>query len=98
MEKCKLFAPLIEEAAEKKADLIVLPETLTYYGSGSTYADCAESVPGPSTDYFGTLAKKYGVHIVAGLLERERHLISVINVVLRPTPVPLKIWNSPKKW
>ena len=31
-EKCKLFAPLIAEAAKKKADFVVLPETLTFYG------------------------------------------------------------------
>ena len=32
-EKREQFAPFIAEAAEKKADLIVLPETLTYYGT-----------------------------------------------------------------
>ena len=53
---CRLFAPLILEAAEKEADLICLPECLTLYGNGLKYADVAESVPGPSTKYFGTLA------------------------------------------
>ena len=57
-EKREQFAPLIARAAEKKVDLVVLPETLTYYGTGLKYADCAEPVPGPSTDYFGRLAKK----------------------------------------
>src|SRR5688572_29365924 len=28
------FAPLIRDAARQKADLVVLPETLTYYGTG----------------------------------------------------------------
>ncbi|HRX77834.1 MAG TPA: nitrilase-related carbon-nitrogen hydrolase, partial [Pirellulaceae bacterium] len=71
-EKCESFVPLIAEAAAKRADLVVLPETLTYYGTGSTYAECAESIPGPSTKYFGQLAKKHDLHIVAGLLERDR--------------------------
>src|SRR5262249_34331420 len=45
------------------------PETLTYYGSGRSYADCAEPIPGPSTEYFGQLARKHNLYIVAGVLE-----------------------------
>lgn len=83
-EKCEQFAPLIAEAASKKVDLIVLPETLTYYNLKGTYADAAESIPGPSTDYFGQLAKKHNIHIVAGLLERDQHLIYNVAVLLGP--------------
>lgn len=44
-EKRKQFVPLIADAAGEGADLIVLPETLTYYGTGLTYADCAGRCP-----------------------------------------------------
>jgi predicted amidohydrolase len=81
---CRLFAPLIEEAAKKKADLVVLPETLTYYGLGKTPAEVAEPVPGPSTKYFGTLAKKYDMYIVAGLYERVEHLVYNVAVLIGP--------------
>jgi predicted amidohydrolase len=70
-DKPPQFAPLIAEAAKQKADLIVLPETLTYYGTGKRMDECAEPVPGPSTEYFGQLAKKHDLHIVAGLIERD---------------------------
>ncbi len=83
-EKRELFKPLIEEAAKKRADLVVLPECLTYYRTGLTYADCAEPVPGPSTDYFGKLAKKHKLHIVAGLFEREEHLVYNVAVLIGP--------------
>jgi predicted amidohydrolase len=83
-EKCEQFAPLIEEAAKQKADLVVLPETLTYYNAGKTFADVAEPIPGPSTDYFGKLAKKHEMYIVAGLVERDRHLIYNVAVLLGP--------------
>lgn len=83
-EKCRLFAPLIEEAAKQRADLVVLPETLTIYGTGSAYAECAEKIPGPSTDYFAQLAKKHDLHIVAGLLERDKHLIYNVAVLIGP--------------
>lgn len=70
-DKPRLFAPFIAEAAMQKADLVVLPETLTYYGVKKEMADCAEPVPGPSTEYFGTLARQHNLYIVAGLVERE---------------------------
>lgn len=74
-DNCRLFAPLIEEAARQKADLVVLGETLTYASTGLKMADAAEPVPGPSTEYFGTLARQHNLYIVAGLVERDRHLI-----------------------
>lgn len=70
-DKPPQFAPLIAEAARQKADLIVLPETLTYYGTGKRMDECAEPVPGPSTAYFGKLAREHDCYIVAGLIERD---------------------------
>ena len=84
MENCEQFAPLIEDAAKQRADLVVLPETLTFYGLGKSYADCAEPVPGPSTEYFGKLAKKHNLHVVAGLLERDQHLIYNVAALVGP--------------
>ena len=83
-EKRQLFAPLIADAAKQKADLVVLPETLTFFGTGLTFADCAEPVPGPSTEYFGKLAKQHDLYIVAGILERDKHLIYNVSVLLGP--------------
>ncbi|MHB8899421.1 MAG: carbon-nitrogen hydrolase family protein [Thermoguttaceae bacterium] len=83
-EKCEQFRPLIEEAARQKADLVVLPETLTFYARGESYADCAEKVPGPSTDYFAKLAQKHDLYIVAGLLEREGTLVYNVAVLVGP--------------
>src|SRR5262249_24561440 len=74
-EKCRLYAPFIEDAARQRADLVVLGETVTVCGSGLSYAEAAEPIPGPSTDDFGTLAKQHHLYIVAGLMERDRHLI-----------------------
>ncbi len=84
MDNCRLFAPFIAEASRQRADLVVLPETLTYYGLGKSYADCAEPVPGPATDYFGALAKEHGLYIVAGLLERDQHLLYNVAVLIGP--------------
>jgi len=83
-EKREQFAPLIAEAARQKADLVVLPETLTYYGTGLKFSDVAEPMPGPSTEYFGRLARKHDLYIVAGLVERDRHMIHNVAALIGP--------------
>jgi predicted amidohydrolase len=81
---CEEFAPLIADAARQKADVVVLGETVTYVGPGRTYEGCAEPIPGPSTKFFGELAKKHNLYIVVGLMERDRHLIYNVAVLLGP--------------
>ena len=76
LEKCELFEPLIADAAKRGANIVVLPECLTYYGRGLKYVDCSEAIPGGvSTEYFKKLAEKYNLYICAGLLERDGRLI-----------------------
>lgn len=78
------FAPLIAEAASNQADLIVLPETINYCGLDKTCAEVAETIPGPSTRYFASLAKRHNLYIVVGLFERAGHLIYNSAVLLGP--------------
>jgi predicted amidohydrolase len=75
MDNCRSYEPLIAEAARQKADLVVLGETLTYFGLRRRFEEVAEPIPGPSTEYFGQLAKEHNLYLVPGLVERERHLI-----------------------
>lgn len=82
-ERRAAFAPLIAEAARQKADLVVLPETLTYDG-GAKYTDVAESVPGPSTEFFGKLAREHGLYLTPGLIERDGPLIYNVAVLIGP--------------
>ncbi len=83
-DKPPQFAALIAEAGKQKADLVVLPETLTYYGTGKKMDECAETIPGPSTEYFGKLAKQHDLYIVAGLVERDGKAIYNTSALLGP--------------
>lgn len=83
-DNCRMYEPLIAEAAKQKADLVVLGETLTYPGLHKPYAELAESIPGPSTQYFGELAKRHNLYIVAGLIERAGHLVYNTAALLGP--------------
>lgn len=71
----RMFAPLLAEAARHRADLVVLGETLTYAGTGLAFEKVAEPVPGPSTTYFGELARQHDLYIVVPVVERDGHLI-----------------------
>jgi predicted amidohydrolase len=84
MDSCRQFAPLVAEAARQKADLVVLPETITATGNGWSYERAAEPIPGPATDYFGALARQHSLHLVAGLVEREGQLIYNAAVLIGP--------------
>lgn len=79
------YAPLIAEAAKQKADLVVLGETLTFVNTGKSYLDCAERIPGPSTEFFGALAQEHNLYLVVGLLERQGRLVYNVAVLLGPT-------------
>jgi predicted amidohydrolase len=83
-DNCRMYEPLIAEAARQKADLVVLGETLTFVNLGKKYHEVAEPIPGPSTDYFGKLAKKYNLYIVPGLLERDGRLVYNVAVLIGP--------------
>ncbi|MBL8829832.1 MAG: carbon-nitrogen hydrolase family protein, partial [Planctomycetaceae bacterium] len=84
LDNCRMFAPLIADAVKQRADLVVLGETITYVGLGKTYAELAEPIPGPSTEYFGSLAKQHNLYIVVGLLERAEHLVYNVAVLVAP--------------
>jgi len=84
-ENCREFEPLIAEAARQRADLVVLGETITLVGPRRPkYEEIAEPIPGPSTEYFGSLAKGHDLHLVVGLYERDEHLIYNVAVLLGP--------------
>lgn len=74
-QNCEEFAPLLEKAAQETADLVVLGETVPSAGVPGAPHELAESIPGPSTDYFCGLAKQYSLHLVFSLYERDGRVV-----------------------
>lgn len=61
-----------EAAAAAGALLIVLPEVFAWRGPQKMEPSVAEPVPGPTSTYISELARRLGVHILAGsILERS---------------------------
>ncbi|HUR53363.1 MAG TPA: carbon-nitrogen hydrolase family protein [Gemmataceae bacterium] len=81
---CEEFAPLVAEAAKRRADLVVLGETVHYVGVGKKPHEVAEPVPGPSTRYFGELAKAHALHVVVSLYERDGRAVYNVAVLIGP--------------
>lgn len=72
---CKRLSENIKQLAQQGAELIVLQElhNSLYFCQVEDVNnfDLAEPIPGPSTEWYGTLAKEYGAVIVTSLFERR---------------------------
>lgn len=67
----EVFGDFAKEAGLQGADIVCLPEGITLVGTGKNYVEVAESIPGPTTEYLGRIAKEQAMYIVAGILERD---------------------------
>ena len=69
------LADEVANAARRGAELVVLPElhNTPYFCQTETVAgfDCAETIPGPSTEFYGEMARRCGVVLVISLFERR---------------------------
>ncbi len=75
MENLQQFSTLIAKAGAQKADIVCLPEALTMVGTKENYVSASEPIPGPSTEFLGSVAAKHNLYIVAGLLEKEGDVV-----------------------
>jgi predicted amidohydrolase len=70
-ENVRQFMELIDRAVPEKTDVILLPEGMTVVGTGKSDVDVAESLPGPTSEHLGEMARRRNSYIVAGIYERE---------------------------
>ena len=74
-ESVEQFCRIVEDSAAQKPDIICLPEGISIVGTGKSYAEVSEAVPGPTTRRLGVLAQKVHAYIVAGIYERAGTLV-----------------------
>ena len=75
-EKLDHILPLIEQAAKEGSKIIMPGELCTsdyekFYTKDVALFEEAETIPGPTTEAVGALAKKYGVYVVFPMFERK---------------------------
>jgi len=79
------FTEFIAQAAAEKADIVCLPEAITMVGTRMDYVTASEPVPGPTTRFLGDIARKHGLYIVAGILERQGNTVYNTAVLINRT-------------
>ena len=70
-ESVEQFLRTVDQRVNGRADLILLPEGITIIGTGKSYVEVAETVPGPTTEKLGALARRHKAWVAAGIYERD---------------------------
>jgi predicted amidohydrolase len=65
------FLAAAAATAPAKSDVILLPEGITFVGTGKKFEQVAEKIPGPTTARLGAFARKRRSYVAAGIYERE---------------------------
>ena len=81
-ENLDQFAKFVDQAGCAGADIVCLPEGITVVGTGKSYVDVSEPIPGPSTAFLGQVAKRNQVYVVAGIYERDNDVVYNTAVLL----------------
>jgi len=76
---------LLLEAAERGAELAVLPELFTYLGRRRKHREVAEGIPGPISELLARIARQRHLHVVGGsyleaVSEQERFFNTCIAI------------------
>jgi len=78
------YAAKIADAVALGAEIMCLPEGMTSIGTGLSSVGASEPVPGPSTDYLGTIAQLHGIYIVGDVFERVGEAVYNTAVLIDP--------------
>jgi predicted amidohydrolase len=70
-ESVEQFLRTVDQRMNGRADLILLPEGITIIGTGKSYVEVAETVPGATTEKLGALARRHKAWVAAGIYERD---------------------------
>lgn len=74
-ESVTQFVKAVDHAITAKTDVILLPEGITVIGTGKSYVDVSETVPGPTSATLGEMARRHSSYVVAGIYEREGEIV-----------------------
>ncbi len=82
-ENIKRIEKMLLKAARGESDLVIFPElSVTGYLLKDLVYTLAEEIPGPSTAKLESLARDYGIYIIAGMPERSKDYLIYNSAVL----------------
>ena len=74
-ESVRQFLEAGDRLAPAGTDVILFPEGITVVGTGKSYAEVSETIPGPTTARLAELARKKHAYVAAGIYEREGSVV-----------------------
>ncbi len=74
-ESVSQFIAAIGKSVPANTDVILLPEGISIVGTPKTIVEVAETIPGPTTKALSAVARARKAYIVAGIYEREGHVM-----------------------
>ena len=106
-ESVEEFCRIAKEAVMKgneKPDIICMPEGITVVGTGKSYHDVVEMLPGPTSKRLGLLADELDSYVVAGIYENDRGVLYNTAILVgrdgkivgkyRKTHLPREEWEA----
>lgn len=107
LESVEEFCRVAKDAVMKESaqpDIICMPEGITVVGTGKSYYEVGESLPGPTSERLGKCAKELNSYIVAGIYEKEGDVLYNTAVLMgrdgklvgkyRKTHLPREEWEA----
>ena len=107
MASVEEFCQVAKDAVGKKRerpDIICMPEGITVVGTGKSYLEVGETIPGPTSKRIGALAKDLGSYVVAGVYEKEGDILYNTAILVgrdgklvgkyRKTHLPREEWEA----
>ena len=101
------FCRVAKDAVLKESarpDIICMPEGITVVGTGKSYYEVGETLPGPTSKRLGKLAKELNSYIVAGIYESEGDVLYNTAILMgrdgtmvgkyRKTHLPREEWEA----
>lgn len=88
---------LIDEAAARGAQLVVLPENVNFMGTEEERLRIAEPLTGPSFERLGAQAKRHRLHLIAGTLPEQgptRAKTYNTSVLFDPSGAPAAVYRK----
>ena len=74
-ESVSQFIAAIGKSVPANTDVILLPEGISIVGTPKTIFEASETIPGPTTKALGAVARARKSYIIAGIYEREGHVM-----------------------
>ncbi|HVK57612.1 MAG TPA: carbon-nitrogen hydrolase family protein, partial [Candidatus Kapabacteria bacterium] len=103
-EFCRVTESAVAQNGSERPDIICLPEGITVVGTGKSYYEVGEHLPGPTSDRLGKLAKELNSYIVAGIYEKEGAILYNTAILVgrdgkligkyRKTHLPREEWEA----